>query len=123
MFLTSRKHWYEGIWNILDLFLTWYLIKHIPEEARPIHKSIKKYRYIKKGIQKYQKNIPIMRIETKIGKAVERSGLRKNFIAKKMNVQPNTLTRWCNGGRIYLDDAVHLSKILGCKLTDLYEEK
>ncbi|WP_079480885.1 helix-turn-helix domain-containing protein [Halobacillus salinus] len=63
-----------------------------------------------------------MDITMRIGQLIEQSGLKKNYIAKQMGVQPNTITRWANGGRIYLDDAIKLAKLLGCTVEDLYEE-
>lgn len=57
-----------------------------------------------------------------IGELIEGKGLKKRYIAKKINVNENTLTNWING-RSYprLDQAVELADLLECNINDLYE--
>lgn len=56
-----------------------------------------------------------------IEELIEKSGLKKSYIAKQVGVNENTLTNWIKE-RSYprLDQAVKLAEILNCKITDLY---
>ncbi|UOQ93428.1 helix-turn-helix transcriptional regulator [Halobacillus shinanisalinarum] len=63
-----------------------------------------------------------MRIKVKLNEMIEESGLRKKHIAKKLDVNPTTISGWISGKRrIFLEDAVRLANILNCDVNDLYE--
>lgn len=50
-------------------------------------------------------------------------GVKKNYAAREVNVDPTTMSSWSKG-KTYpdLNQAVKLSKILDCELGDLYIE-
>ncbi|WP_285226627.1 helix-turn-helix transcriptional regulator [Oceanobacillus sp. ISL-74] len=54
----------------------------------------------------------------------KRKGITKMFIAKELGVSRGTIDNWIEGKSIIrLDQAIKLTKILNCKLEDLYEEE
>jgi len=57
-----------------------------------------------------------------IGKYIEESGLRKGFIAKKLEISPTQLSNII-AGRSFLrtPNLFLLAKILNCKVDDFYE--
>lgn len=57
----------------------------------------------------------------KIDEAIKESGLKKGYIADKLNVSHDTLTHWCKN-RSYprLDQAVKLADILQRDIKELY---
>ncbi|TFJ91833.1 helix-turn-helix domain-containing protein [Lentibacillus salicampi] len=57
-----------------------------------------------------------------INEQIKKSGLKKKYIADKLNVNKDTLSNWIAGrSMIPLDRAVHLAEILNCDIKDLYE--
>ena len=59
-----------------------------------------------------------------INDAIEKSGLRKNFIAKKMGVHPSHISMWISGVRTINKPRIRmLCKILNCKVVDLFPKK
>lgn len=60
-------------------------------------------------------------MELRINEMIEKSGLRKGYIAKQLEINPNTLSSYISGKRkISLEMAVQLADILNCDITDLY---
>lgn len=60
----------------------------------------------------------------KINEMILESGIKKKYIAKKLELDPNTLSRYISGERrIPLETAVELADLLQCKITDLYIKK
>lgn len=61
-------------------------------------------------------------IKMKLDELFESKGIRKNYAAKHLKVDPTTMSNWVKG-RSYpdLNKAVKLAKILDCKVDDLYE--
>ena len=58
-----------------------------------------------------------------IKKVIWNSGLRKNYIAEKMNVPPSHISMWISEDRIPSKLRIRqLCKILKCKVKDLYQE-
>lgn len=50
--------------------------------------------------------------------AIDRSGIEKQEVAKRMGVYPSQVTRWCKGEcRVYADQATKLAAILNVSLT------
>ncbi|OHR74018.1 transcriptional regulator [Bacillus sp. HMSC76G11] len=63
-------------------------------------------------------------LECKIGEIIDSKGLRKNFIAKKLGVTPQTLSGWIHNKHfIPIDKAFKIADLLGCKVDDLYKEE
>ena len=59
----------------------------------------------------------------KIKEVIWDSGLRKNYIAEKMNIQPSHISMWISGSRKPSKERVRkLCKILGCKVKDIFPE-
>ena len=62
-----------------------------------------------------------------IKQVIAASGLRKNWIAEKMSVQPSCISMWISEDRKISKPRIRmLCKILGCKVKDLFpkaEEK
>lgn len=65
----------------------------------------------------------MMKIVSKIGERIEESGLKNNFIAKKIGgVTPKTIYNWRKGlSYPPFEKAFILAKILNCKVDDLAE--
>ena len=58
-----------------------------------------------------------------IKKVIWDSGLRKNYIAEKMGVQPSHISMWISEDRLPSKPRIRmLCKILNCKVKDLYPE-
>ena len=58
-----------------------------------------------------------------IKKVIWDSGLRKNYIAEKMGVQPSHISMWISEDRLPSKPRIRmLCKILACKVSDLYPE-
>ncbi len=65
-----------------------------------------------------------MIMKLRVDDLIKKSGYKKQYVAAKMGVNKDTITNWSkNKSMIRLDQAVKLSKILNCKLEDLYEEE
>ncbi|WP_407270586.1 helix-turn-helix domain-containing protein [Radiobacillus sp. PE A8.2] len=63
-------------------------------------------------------------MKLKVDEAIKRSGLKKGHIAKEIGVSADTMTNWAkNRSMIPLDKDVSLSKLLGIRLKDLYDDK
>lgn len=61
-------------------------------------------------------------MELKINEMILKSGIKKKHIARILEVDPNTLSKYINGKRkISLEMAVELAGILGCDVNDLFE--
>lgn len=57
-----------------------------------------------------------------INEVILKSGIKKGYIAKQLEINPVTLSNYISGKRkISLEMAVELSRILNCKIDDLYE--
>ena len=58
-----------------------------------------------------------------IKKVIWDSGLRKNYIAEQIGVQPSHISMWISEDRMPNKPRIRLlCKILGCKVKDLYPE-
>jgi transcriptional regulator with XRE-family HTH domain len=55
----------------------------------------------------------------KINEIIRKSGLKKGYIAKKLNISNATLTRYCNGESI--PDAIFLNKLAELIEVDIKE--
>ncbi|ASN69145.1 hypothetical protein 7F23_32 [uncultured Caudovirales phage] len=62
-------------------------------------------------------------LRSRIGELLRVSKYRREHIIKVLGISPNTLTNWVTG-KTYptMDKAFILSKLLDCKLEDLYVE-
>ena len=59
----------------------------------------------------------------KIKEVIWDSGLRKNYIAEKLKVQPSHISMWISEDRVPNRPRIRqLCKILGCKVKDLFPE-
>lgn len=64
-----------------------------------------------------------MKLTSKIGDLVQSSGLKKSFIAEKLEVSVKQFRNYETGySLIPIDKAFVLAKILGVKVDDLYSE-
>lgn len=62
-------------------------------------------------------------VRTLIGEKIKASGLLKGYIAKELNVNPNTVSNWIKGKSFpKLDQAYRLAKLIGCELNDLIDD-
>ncbi|MBW7649782.1 XRE family transcriptional regulator [Anoxybacillus sp. ST4] len=62
------------------------------------------------------------KLKSRIGEAIEKSGLRNDYIRKHVDVQQKQLWNWKNGVSFpTLEKAFILAKILRCKVDDLAE--
>ncbi|MEN2464703.1 helix-turn-helix transcriptional regulator [Ornithinibacillus sp. JPR2-1] len=60
----------------------------------------------------------------RINEMILNSGLKKGHIAKRLEINPVTLSKYISGERkISLEMAVELADILDCEVTDLYEKE
>jgi DNA-binding Xre family transcriptional regulator len=60
----------------------------------------------------------------KINEMILNNGIKKGYIAKKLGINPVTLSKYISGERrIPLETAVELAEILNCKVDDLYEKE
>ncbi|ALY08086.1 helix-turn-helix domain protein [Bacillus phage vB_BhaS-171] len=65
-----------------------------------------------------------MEIRCRLGELLEERGLMKKFIAKKLEVSPQTVSSWIHNNHfIPMDKAFWLADFLGVKVDDLYEIK
>ena len=63
-------------------------------------------------------------IKLKIDVLIKNKGMTYRFVAKKINVNENTLRNWILGKSFpRLDQAVKLADLLDCQITDLYDRK
>lgn len=62
-------------------------------------------------------------MQSKIGYWIDKRGLKSKFVADKMEVSQEQVSKWRNG-KSYprVDKLFKLAKLLGCKVDDLYEE-
>ena len=59
-----------------------------------------------------------------INQVIADSGLRKNWIAEKMNIQPSHISMWISEDRKPSKPRIRmLCKILGCKVIDLFPKE
>jgi ribosome-binding protein aMBF1 (putative translation factor) len=59
-----------------------------------------------------------------IEKAIVKSGLKKKFIAKQLNIKYDTFRRKLNGeGDFKLNEILTLSQILNIKLTEVFKNE
>jgi DNA-binding XRE family transcriptional regulator len=81
--------------------------------------------FIKVYLNKQRSLIMVIKMELKmrLNEAIAESGIKKKYIAKELEVDPNTLSGWITGRRmIPFDKAIHLANIIDCKVDDLYEK-
>lgn len=65
----------------------------------------------------------VMQMKSKIGDLLDERGLKRTYIAKKLGVTKEMVSRYCAGTSYpRLDKAFELAKILGVKVDDMYEE-
>lgn len=65
-----------------------------------------------------------MKLHSNIEELIKKSGLRKGFIADKINVKYRQLRNYETGeSLIPIDKAFMLADLLGVKVDDLYERK
>ena len=56
-----------------------------------------------------------------IKKVIWDSGLRKNYIAEQMGIQPSNISMWISGERLPSAPRIRmLCRLLKCKVKDLY---
>lgn len=61
-------------------------------------------------------------MKNNINEWIEKRGYKKKWIAGKMDVSQNVLSRWINGhSNPSLENAFKLAFILDCKVDDLYK--
>jgi putative transcriptional regulator len=61
---------------------------------------------------------------SRIGDCIKNSPYSREYIRKKMNVSPNTLSNWSTGKAIpSVENSFKLSRLLGVTVEDLYEFK
>jgi transcriptional regulator with XRE-family HTH domain len=61
-------------------------------------------------------------LKSKIGEHIERSGYRKDFVAKKIGVSYRQLAKYITGDSFpTVPKLFALARLLGCKVDDLYE--
>jgi DNA-binding XRE family transcriptional regulator len=61
---------------------------------------------------------------SKIGELINNSGLKRKYIANKLEVTYQTLSNWCAGSSFpNMITAFKLSRLLGVTVEDLYEYK
>lgn len=59
----------------------------------------------------------------KIKEVIRNSGLRKNYIAKQMDIVPSNISMWITEERKIPKARIRqLCKIVGCKVKDLFPE-
>lgn len=63
----------------------------------------------------------VAKVKLRIEELIKEKGLQKKYVAKNVGVSNDTLTNWMKS-KTYpkLDQAVKLTEILNCKITDLY---
>lgn len=65
-----------------------------------------------------------MMLKSKIGKAIDESPYKREYIRQIFNKSPNTISNWCTGrGYPTVPDLFKLADILGKKVDDLYEKE
>jgi DNA-binding XRE family transcriptional regulator len=63
-------------------------------------------------------------LKSKIGEYIERSGYRKDFVAKKIGVSYRQLAKYITGDSFpTVPKLFALARLLGCKVDDLYEDE
>lgn len=63
-----------------------------------------------------------MKLKSRIGERIKLEGYRNNFIAMKLDVSENTLSRWINDKSMpSVVKLFQLAVLLNCKVDDLYE--
>ena len=61
-------------------------------------------------------------LKCRLEELIKESGYKKNFIAKQLNVSPQTVSSWIhNKNYIPMDKAFKIADLLKCKVDDLYE--
>lgn len=62
-------------------------------------------------------------MKSRIGEWIDRTGFKKKYIAKELDISPTQLSNWI-AGRSYppIEKAFKLAELLQCKVDDLYEE-
>lgn len=63
-------------------------------------------------------------MELRINEMINKSGLKKKYVADQLGINPVTLSNYIYGKRkIPLETAVELADLLQCEITDLYIKK
>ncbi len=64
-----------------------------------------------------------MKLKSKIGYVRDKEGRTNKWLASKLNVTQETISRWVNDkGRPSVEKLFELAEILNCKVDDLYEK-
>lgn len=65
-----------------------------------------------------------MRVKSKIGKVINDSPYKREYIKKHFDKSRNTISNWCTG-KSYptVPELFELAALLGVKVDDLYEEE
>lgn len=63
-----------------------------------------------------------MKLKSRIGYWINERGYKNNYIARRLEVSENTLSRWINNRSMpSVNKLFELAKLLECKTDDLYE--
>lgn len=60
-------------------------------------------------------------MKSNLNELIARSGLRKGFLAEKLQISPQQFSKWIKG-EVYpsADQLFYLAKILNCKVDEMY---
>lgn len=62
-----------------------------------------------------------MRLKSRIGDCINDRGYKNKYVAEKIGVTQNTLSRWINNGSMpSVNKVFELAAVLNCKVDDLY---
>ena len=65
-----------------------------------------------------------MEWQCNIGKRLETTGLKQRELAEAIGATEVSVSRWVNGSRVpKATTAIHIAKVLDCKVEDLYVVK
>lgn len=63
-------------------------------------------------------------IRCRLGELLDDRGIKKSFVAKKLEVSPQTVSGWIHNKHfIPMDKAFKIKELLGCTVDDLYIKK
>jgi transcriptional regulator with XRE-family HTH domain len=63
-----------------------------------------------------------MEVKSKIGKLIDNSPYKREYIRKRFNKSRNTISNWCTGNSYpSVPELFELADLLGVKVDDLYE--
>ncbi|MEK3887436.1 helix-turn-helix transcriptional regulator [Bacillus sp. FSL K6-3431] len=65
-----------------------------------------------------------MELKSNIGKLLDESPFKREYIMKRFDKHRNTVSNWCTG-KSYpsVPEMFELAELLGCKVDDLYTKK